>query len=175
MAKVERTGPPKVGERNGLTTLQQRFSFRGVSHVKLAKVLWTRPLVGDGSILGHMADEGQDTPKGRHLVFPSQYRREKDIPHEPDIFAQVATVLLPAAYLNFYLTGALVGDAPFDLEETRRLFAAMVTARTYDHKATAMQKQGRLATYAPFEGQEACQIGSVAASSSSSAISSISS
>jgi pyruvate dehydrogenase E1 component alpha subunit len=59
--------------------------------------------------------------------------------------------------------GALVGDAPFDLEETRRLFAAMVTARTYDHKATAMQKQGRLATYAPFEGQEACQIGSVAA------------
>jgi pyruvate dehydrogenase E1 component alpha subunit len=59
--------------------------------------------------------------------------------------------------------GALVGDAPFDLEETRRLFAAMVTARTYDHKATAIQKQGRLATYAPFEGQEACQIGSVAA------------
>jgi len=59
--------------------------------------------------------------------------------------------------------GALVGDAPFDLEETRRLFAAMVTARTYDHKATAMQKQGRLATYAPFEGQEAAQIGSVAA------------
>lgn len=59
--------------------------------------------------------------------------------------------------------GALLADPPIDLEETRRLFAAMVTARTYDHKATAMQKQGRLATYAPFEGQEACQIGSVAA------------
>jgi len=26
--------------------------------------------------------------------------------HEPDIFAQVAVVLLPAAYLNFWLTGA---------------------------------------------------------------------
>jgi 2-oxoisovalerate dehydrogenase E1 component alpha subunit len=59
--------------------------------------------------------------------------------------------------------GVLVGDAPFDLEETRRLFAAMLRARSYDHKAAAMQKQGRLATYAPFEGQEACQIGSVAA------------
>ena len=58
--------------------------------------------------------------------------------------------------------GTLVGAAPIDLAETRRLFAAMLTARTYDHKGTAMQKQGRLATYAPFEGQEAAQIGSAA-------------
>ena len=28
----------------------------------------------------------EETPQGRNLVFPSQYRREKDIPHEPDIF-----------------------------------------------------------------------------------------
>ena len=28
----------------------------------------------------------EDTPQGRHLVFPSQYRREKDIPWEPDVF-----------------------------------------------------------------------------------------
>ncbi|MBU1227302.1 MAG: pyruvate dehydrogenase (acetyl-transferring) E1 component subunit alpha [Actinobacteria bacterium] len=59
--------------------------------------------------------------------------------------------------------GALLGDAPFGVDETRRLFEAMLTARTYDHKGTAMQKQGRLATYAPFEGQEAAQIGSAAA------------
>lgn len=65
MPKVTRTGPPKVGERSGLMTLTQRFAFLGVSHLKLAKVLWTRQLVGDGSILGDMADEGQDTPKGR--------------------------------------------------------------------------------------------------------------
>lgn len=38
----------------------------------------------------------------------------------------------------------------------------MVFARTYDRKSTALQKQGRLATYAPFEGQEAAQIGAVA-------------
>lgn len=59
--------------------------------------------------------------------------------------------------------GTLMGDAPIDLEETRRLFVAMVTGRAYDAKCTAMQKQGRLATYAPFEGQEAAQIGAAAA------------
>ena len=39
----------------------------------------------------------------------------------------------------------------------------MVAARLYDRKGTALQKQGRLATYAPFEGQEAAQVGSAAA------------
>lgn len=30
--------------------------------------------------------------------------------HEPEVFAKLATVLLPAAYLNFYLTGARFAD-----------------------------------------------------------------
>ena len=59
--------------------------------------------------------------------------------------------------------GRLMGDAPIDVAETRRLFAAMVTARVYDRKGSALQRQGRLATYAQFEGQEAAQIGSAAA------------
>ncbi|HJR93466.1 MAG TPA: pyruvate dehydrogenase (acetyl-transferring) E1 component subunit alpha [Acidimicrobiia bacterium] len=59
-------------------------------------------------------------------------------------------------------SGGLEGAAPLDLELTRRLYRAMVVARTYDRKSTALQKQGRLATYAPFEGQEAAQIGAVA-------------
>ena len=58
--------------------------------------------------------------------------------------------------------GALVDDSPLDVSEVRRLYQAMLSARVYDRKASAMQRQGRLATYAPFEGQEACQIGSVA-------------
>ncbi|HEX9977725.1 MAG TPA: pyruvate dehydrogenase (acetyl-transferring) E1 component subunit alpha [Acidimicrobiia bacterium] len=58
--------------------------------------------------------------------------------------------------------GRLVGEAPIDLAETRRLFAAMIAARTYDRKGSALQRQGRLATYAQFEGQEAAQIGSAA-------------
>ena len=57
-----------------------------------------------------------------------------------------------------------VGDRlSITLEEMRRLYADMVEARTYDHKCMAMQRQGRLATYAPFEGQEAAQIGAAAA------------
>jgi pyruvate dehydrogenase E1 component alpha subunit len=59
--------------------------------------------------------------------------------------------------------GQLLGEPPFGLDETRRLYRAMVAARLYDHKGSALQKQGRLATYAPFEGQEAAQIGSAAA------------
>jgi pyruvate dehydrogenase E1 component alpha subunit len=60
-------------------------------------------------------------------------------------------------------SGDLAGEAPFDLDITLRLYKAMVYARTYDRKSTALQKQGRLATYAPFEGQEAAQVGSAAA------------
>ncbi len=59
--------------------------------------------------------------------------------------------------------GELVGEPPMDVELTRRLFQSMVAARQYDRKATSIQKQGRLATYAPFEGQEAAQVGSAAA------------
>jgi pyruvate dehydrogenase E1 component alpha subunit len=59
--------------------------------------------------------------------------------------------------------GTLVGDAPLGIDETRRLYRALVAARLYDHKASALQRQGRLATYSPFEGQEAAQIGSAAA------------
>jgi pyruvate dehydrogenase E1 component alpha subunit len=58
--------------------------------------------------------------------------------------------------------GSLVADPPLSIDEVRRLYERMVMSRVYDHKASAMQRQGRLATYAQFEGQEACQIGSVA-------------
>jgi pyruvate dehydrogenase E1 component alpha subunit len=59
--------------------------------------------------------------------------------------------------------GSVDGRLPLTLEEMRSLYAEMVEARTYDHKCMAMQRQGRLATYAPFEGQEAAQIGAAAA------------
>jgi small GTP-binding protein len=36
--------------------------------------------------LDHSLCIAEDTPQGRHLVFPSQYRREKDTPKHPDIF-----------------------------------------------------------------------------------------
>ncbi len=59
--------------------------------------------------------------------------------------------------------GSLVGETLLPLSEIRALYAAMVSARTYDHKGSTLQKQGRLATYASFEGQEASQVGAAAA------------
>lgn len=58
--------------------------------------------------------------------------------------------------------GTVVGEPPFDVETAARLYAAMLEARIFDRKCSAMQRQGRLATYAPFEGQEAAQIGAAA-------------
>src|SRR3972149_10037244 len=59
--------------------------------------------------------------------------------------------------------GHLLGPSPLPLEEIRRLFTALLPVRAYDHKASALQRQGRPRTYAQFEGQEAAQVGSAAA------------
>ncbi|MBV9659250.1 MAG: DUF4365 domain-containing protein [Verrucomicrobia bacterium] len=62
------------------------FDFTGVERLKhrADEELLLRALVQ--TFLDHSLCIAEDTPHGRHLVFPSQYRREKDIPHEPDIF-----------------------------------------------------------------------------------------
>jgi pyruvate dehydrogenase E1 component alpha subunit len=59
--------------------------------------------------------------------------------------------------------GTVRDRLPVTLEEMKALYADMVEARVYDTKSIAMQRQGRLATYAPFHGQEAAQIGAAAA------------
>lgn len=59
--------------------------------------------------------------------------------------------------------GPPTAELPLSLDEIARLYRAMVVARAFDRKCSAMQRQGRLATYAPFEGQEAAQIGAAAA------------
>jgi pyruvate dehydrogenase E1 component alpha subunit len=59
--------------------------------------------------------------------------------------------------------GSVSDRLPLTLEQMKGLYSDMVEARTYDRKSNAMQKQGRLATYASFEGQEAAQIGAAAA------------
>jgi pyruvate dehydrogenase E1 component alpha subunit len=59
--------------------------------------------------------------------------------------------------------GELRSDLPVSIERAVELHRLLVFARLYDRKATALQKQGRLATYAPYEGQEAAQVGSAVA------------
>ena len=48
-----------------------------------------------------------------------------------------------------------------------RMYEAMVLARTFDERAVALQREGRLGTYPPIIGQEAAQIGSACALSDS--------
>lgn len=59
--------------------------------------------------------------------------------------------------------GTLHGTTSLTDDRIVELYEAMVVARQYDHKSVSLQRQGRLATYAPFHGQEAAQIGAVAA------------
>lgn len=48
-------------------------------------------------------------------------------------------------------------------ERTSAFFKHILRIRTFDRKAISLQRQGRIGTYAPFEGQEASQVGSALA------------
>ena len=50
-----------------------------------------------------------------------------------------------------------------DEKLVKELYYNMIRIRTFDRKAINLQRQGRLGTYAPFEGQEAAQVGSALA------------
>jgi pyruvate dehydrogenase E1 component alpha subunit len=66
----------------------------------------------------------------------------------------------PRAFLD--ATGAVLRDLPDfarDGEALRTLYAAMVRTRTFDAKAIALQRTGRLGTYASSLGQEAISVG----------------
>jgi 2-oxoisovalerate dehydrogenase E1 component len=60
--------------------------------------------------------------------------------------------------------GELVGDDPgLDPDLYQQMYRRMVLARALDRRMLALQRQGRLGTYAMLEGQEAVQIGSALA------------
>ncbi len=61
------------------------FDFTGVDRLaRPDEELMLRAMVQ--TFLDHSLCIAEDTAQGRQLVFPSQYRREKDIPWEPDLF-----------------------------------------------------------------------------------------
>jgi GTPase SAR1 family protein len=62
------------------------FDFTGVERLKHRpdEELLLRAMVQ--TFLEHSLCIAEDTSQGRHLVFPSQYRREKDLPTDPNIF-----------------------------------------------------------------------------------------
>jgi len=52
---------------------------------------------------------------------------------------------------------------PLSDPEIGHMYEAMVLARTFDERAVALQREGRLGTYPPIMGQEAAQVGSALA------------
>jgi len=62
------------------------FDFTGVERLqhRADEDLLLRALVQ--TFLDRSLCIAEDTPHGRHLVFPSQYRREKNLPRDPDFF-----------------------------------------------------------------------------------------
>nr|VFJ57670.1 MAG: Ras family protein [Candidatus Kentron sp. FW] len=61
------------------------FDFTGVDRLaRPDEELLLRALVQ--TFLDHSLCIAEDTGQGKQLVFPSQYRREKDIPWQPDVF-----------------------------------------------------------------------------------------
>ena len=61
------------------------FDFTGVDRLSRAQEeLLLRAMVQ--TFLDHSLCIAEESPEGRQLVFPSQYRRERDIPREPDVF-----------------------------------------------------------------------------------------
>ncbi|MEK4402936.1 MULTISPECIES: pyruvate dehydrogenase (acetyl-transferring) E1 component subunit alpha [Sporosarcina] len=54
-------------------------------------------------------------------------------------------------------------EKQIDEQLVKNLYYHMLRVRTFDRKAINLQRQGRLGTYAPFEGQEAAQVGSALA------------
>jgi pyruvate dehydrogenase E1 component alpha subunit len=58
--------------------------------------------------------------------------------------------------------GSAVGDVEVGLseEELRELLRMMIRSRRLDRESMALQRQGELTVYPPFEGQEAAQVGS---------------
>src|SRR4030042_5909034 len=49
---------------------------------------------------------------------------------------------------------------PLSDQETFQLYQKILFIRLADQKALMLQRQGRMGTYAPIHGQEACQVGS---------------
>lgn len=50
-------------------------------------------------------------------------------------------------------------------EDIKKIYYLMILSRTFDKRAVALQREGRIYTYAPLKGQEAAQIGSAFAMS----------
>jgi len=83
--RAARTHQDEIGCVLESNIYRPEFDFTGVDRLpRPDEELLLRAIVQ--TFLDHSLCIAEETAKGRELVFPSQYRREKDLPHDPDIF-----------------------------------------------------------------------------------------
>jgi len=78
-------------------------------------------------------------------------------PIEPQFTVEHLSILDSDDNLDSALEPSIAPD------ELKRLHRAMLLGRRFDERMLRLQRQGRIGTFAPIKGQEAAQIGSVAA------------
>jgi small GTP-binding protein len=84
--RAARAHKDEIGCVSEADIYQGDFDFTGVDRLRQRpdEELLLRAMVQ--TFLDNSLCIAEDMPQGRHLVFPSQFRREKDIPWEPDVF-----------------------------------------------------------------------------------------
>lgn len=61
------------------------------------------------------------------------------------------------------ITGTTIGEVPLTDDATLEAFEWMLLTRTFDEKATSLQRQGRFGTFSSVRGQEASVVGAASA------------
>lgn len=83
--RAARAHSDEIGSVLEANIYDRGFDFTGVDRLpRPDEELLLRAMVQ--TFLDHSLCIAEETPQGRQLVFPSQYRREKDIPREPNVF-----------------------------------------------------------------------------------------
>lgn len=77
------------------------------------------------------------------------------------VFAPPSVPVEPLRLLD--MTGRALGDVSMSDEKTLEAFEWMHLARTFDEKATSLQRQGRFGTFSSVRGQEASVVGAASA------------
>jgi GTPase SAR1 family protein len=83
--RAARAHKDEIGSVQEADIYKPDFDLTGVDRLPRSdEELLQRAMVQ--TFLDHSLCIAEETPYGRQLVFPSQYRREKDIPWQPDVF-----------------------------------------------------------------------------------------
>src|SRR5690606_35240145 len=124
----------------------------------------TRP---DGALAGGRDMHGQahcaSPCMTRRATFPYRGNLIMPAPDDPRMRSMRIAASFEIEYLQYLgpdgtLVAALPAAAP-PADEVLELFRQMLFLRTFDGKAVALQRTGKLGTYAPCLGHEATQIG----------------